>query len=424
MSDEKKSVLKKIRADKAIKFLKEHKLFTAFFVCLCLINLFLILKEKPKVESYTCSTHDKGPYGTSSLFRFLDEKKVKVSRMGTPSFVRLKKKESGNTLVMLSPRFNPPVWEWEHILSWVAQGNRLITSGRTFPKVSFFKDRKGITTYYAREKLDDIEVMLPVHQNCPDVLESNHQVGISFFDKTRTEPGDTILLSHINKNFIHDDMVPLLSMDKKIIGAKKAIGKGEWIVFTQPNPMSNDLLKHSSWYKFALSLLIGNSAFGKSEIIFDEFHNGFRATESLWELLRFYKFDKGLLFLGILGILFLFFSGIRTAPPSVTGYRYVKDVIPGLKAMGNLVCRHKAHSGLLKRELELIKTELVGRSDTNLSESELYALYTRKGRLPGEMTKDDFENRIKEVHSGGNPEPEYMIGTYNLFVHMRKELRL
>ncbi|MFW5785550.1 MAG: DUF4350 domain-containing protein [Chitinispirillaceae bacterium] len=427
MSGEKKqnkSFLKRIRADKTALFIKEHKLFTFFFLLLCIVNISLILKEKPKVDSYSCSTHDRGPYGTSVLFEYLSNKKLKVSRMELPSYTQLKKGTSGKTLVILSPQFTPAAWEWEHILSWVAQGNRLITSGFTGPRSSMFDEQKSIYTFAAREELDSIKVLLPAPENTPEALKPDHQIGISFFDKTKTEPGDTVLLNHLSTTYFKADMVPFLSLKDKVIAAKRAVGKGEWIMFTQPNPLSNTLLKHPSWYKFAVSLIVGNSSFSKREIIFDEYHNGFRATESLWELLRFYKFDRGIIFLCCMGILFLFFTGIRTAPPTVLGYRHVKDVIPGLKAMGNLVCRHKAYNGLLKRELDLIKYEAAGRINKKLSVEELYGLYTRKGKLPRGMTREEFERLIVEAYSGKNTEPETTIRILNLFVHMRKELRL
>lgn len=419
-----KTLIKRIRADKVALFIKEHKLFTLFFLCLCIVNIFLILKEKPKVDSYSCSTHDKGPYGTSVLFQYLSDKRIKVSRMEIPSYTQLKKGTTGKTLVILSPQVTPAAWEWEHILSWVAQGNRLITSGFTGPRTSVFDEQKSLRSFAAREKLDSVEVLLPVHEHGPGFLKADHQIGMSFFDKTKTEPGDTVLLNHLSTVYFQADMVPFLTLKDKIIAAKKAVGKGEWIMFTQPNPLSNTLLKHPSWFKFAISLIIGNTSFSKGEIIFDEYHNGFRATESLWELLRFYKFDRGIIFLGCVGILFLFFTGIRTAPPTVLGYRHVKDVIPGFKAIGNLVCRHKAYKGLLKRELDLIKYEVAGKIKKKISVEELYGLYTRKGNLPRGMTKEEFESLVVEVYSGKNTEPETTIRILNLFVHMRKELRL
>ncbi len=405
-------------------FVKDHKLFTLFFLCLTALNIFLILREKPKVNSMSCSTYDKGPYGTYAFFQHLASNHVRADRMGNPSFVTLKSIDTpGKTLVILSPQFNLPVWEWEYIAKWVAQGNRLITSGVIGPKSSFFSDNQDLNLSLARERLGMVNVVLPVHPSCPQMLEPDYQLGLHFFGIDKREPGDTILLQYIRSSSFTSDMVPFLTVNGKVIAAKRAVGKGEWIMFTQRNPFSNSLLKKRDWHRFAVNVIAGDVRFGNGEILFDEYHNGFKATESLWGLLKFYQLDKGLLFLGCIGLLYLFSCGIRVAPPRSSGYRYVKDVLPGLRAMGNLICRHKAFYGLLQREYEYMKSHFPAKN-IKMDVNGFSQAYLRKGRLPEDMQQGEFEQLIGLIESGSQISPQNTIRILNLFIHMRKELKL
>ncbi len=412
-----------LRISALITFIKEHRFFSLFFITLFTTNILIIIHGSPEVKSLSSSTYDRGPYGTYAFFEHLRESWVEVKRAETPVFNYLKNDSSAKTLLILSPVHTPQAWEWEQILEWVAQGNRLITSGITAPGGSFLSFTTNSPVRLGRIPVSEVDILLPVHRDSPLKLPPDHQIGTPLFGDDKREPGDTILVSYFNT--FTEDMVPFLSMDQKVIGIKRSVGKGEWVLFTQPNPFSNTILTHQQWHQFAVTLLAGDSRFSNGEIIFNEYHNGYKASDNLWGLLRFYRFDHGIMFLCGVGLLFLVFTGIRISPPTVWGKRYAKDVLPGLKAMANLLCRHKAYGGLLRRELELIKGELTGKRGADVSGNELYDLYIRrKGALPPHTDVSEFIHLIDSCIEEKNPARESTLKTLNLFVHIRKDLQL
>ena len=412
---------------KLVLFVNNHRLFTLFFCGCIVLNVWLLLNQKyEKTEFISCSSYDKGPLGTFAFFEDLKEGGASVRRLKLSPFRELSEKtDRGKTLIMLSPLIHPSAWEWDMITSWVAKGNRLITSGFFGPRLAWFhKERIAVT--YAREKIHPVEVLLPVDSvfPYPRKLSPHSLIGASFFQLRKYTSSDSMLIRYFH--FFTPDMLPLLSAGNRPVAVKKAVGRGEWTIFAWQNPFGNTLLRDSTWYEFAVRLLFGNKEY-KGELFFDEYHNGYRATKSLWELLGYYRFTEGIIFLSGLILLYLFFTGIRILPPLPLYKRPEKNVIPGLRAMSMLLYRHKAWDSLLKRELRLIERELVGRGKAGTGKYDLLVTrYLQKGRMPKYVkSKDELISRFRAIDGDvSHLERKDILLLFNLLVFIRKELSL
>jgi hypothetical protein len=364
--------------------------------------------------------------GTYGLFTHLEEVGLPVKRVEQPAYVELKpEKDTGRTLLMLNPLVHPNVWEWDVIMKWVAAGNRLVTSGFYGPRRNWFHVR-DFEVALRESKPERIRLLLPV--------DSTGQFGYTLAstpytghlpDNTEEQPINRKIPFYEIRTF-GAGMQPFLAMDSGAVAAKKAVGTGEWIVFTAPNPFANSVLRDSTWYRFATTLLTADGKFADHRILFDEFHNGFRATKSLWELLKYYKFNTGLLFLGFLLLLYLFFTGIRILPPRPLDTSVDKDPIPGLRAMSRLLMKHRAWPGLIRRELRHLTAGLFKRETREEPAPEdLVDAWLSRYPLPRTVeTRDELVDLIRRASGKKSSSADgETIMLFNTLVSMRKEMK-
>lgn len=410
-----------------ILFVKEHKLFTLFMVSAFLLNLFLLLhKKNEKTEYITCSTYDKGIAGTYGLYRDLEDRGVHVKRLKLPIFKEFDKKDmKNNTLVILSPTFSPGEWEWQLIMDWVAKGNRLITSGFIGPKKMGIFPGLRAESKTTNMAISESRILLPVDERFP---YDESLAGLSRIEKAPLlgqlyKENDSALISYFDS--FGPDVLPFMSYGNKVTALKRVIGEGEWVIFAERNPFSNSILRHPSWYWFATRFFTGDPQYEGKMIYFDEFHNGFRATKSLWQIISYYKFDSGFIYICILILLFLFLTGIRIVTPEAERVHINRNAILGMKAISQLLYKYDAYKGLIDRELHIIKKSLFkGAFDKTIEADQFVVRYLMKRKLPDTVSSreelitliNNIENEFKSFSK------EELLKIFNTLMLMRKEL--
>lgn len=414
--------------ERIITFVKSHKRFTLFITVSFLLNLFLLLQRKnEKTEFITCSTYDKGMLGTYGLYRDLEDRGVPVKRIKLPIFKEIDpENDRRKTLVILSPRFRPHIWEWSIIMDWVANGNRLITSGMLGPKKRGWIPEYNFYTATSNVPAAESYVILPVDTVFPydDTLAKLSQIQLSPIFGQIYKAVDSVQIKHF-KHF-SPDVLPFITHYNKPTAVKKAVGHGEWIAFTEINPFSNSVLREPSWYRFATRLFTGDDWFGGKSILFDEFHNGYRATKSFWQLLTYYQFNTGIIYLCILVLLYLFLTGIRIIPPVPERIHVHRDAIPGMRALAGLLITFGAWKGLLRREAAIIRSDLLKRDTKEPVEmEELLDRYLSRRKMPREVkSKEELAAIFKKVESGISfKDKNETLKIFNIFMFMRKEMR-
>lgn len=409
-------------------FVKEHKLFTLFVVSAFLLNLFLLIYRKnDKTEYITCSTYDKGIAGTYGLFRDLEDRGVPVKRLKLPIFKEFgNKEESNRTLVILSPTFVPGQWEWEMIMEWVAEGNRLITSGFIGPKKMGFLSSINMESQNSRMSISQSNVLLPVDSIFPydeslaalSSIEKAPITGMYYRDS------DSALIQHFTN--LGSNVLPFITYGNKVTALKKAVGKGEWVIFAERNPFSNSILRHPSWYRFTTRLFTGDPKYEGKMIFFDEFHNGHRATKSLWQIVTYYKFDSGFIYISILILLYLFLTGIRIATPATILNPIRRDSIHGIKTFAQLLFKYRSFKSIANREINIIKETLFQSTHIeNRSTEEAVDLYLTQRVMPSTVKdKEELVALLKSVELEFEKlTDEDITKAFNTLMLMRKELK-
>jgi hypothetical protein len=377
------------------------------------------------MEFITCSSYDKGPLGTYAFFQDLEKSGLQVRRLMLSPYSELKEEQDpGKTLIILSPRFIPSTWEWDRIISWTAAGNRLITSGFFGPQYGWFQ-KKDYEIDVTLEPVGPVKVVLPVDSAFPYPGRLAPRSRMDFFPFLNRvfKSSDTVNLRYFES--FSPNMLPLLVQGNKTIAVKRALGRGEWIMFTAINPFSNTMLEDSTWYRFATRLIGGDPKYRLNKVYFDEFHNGYRATRSLWELLRYYRFTDGIILISLLVLVFLFFLGIRILPPPPVYQRPEKDIIPGMQAMSRLLFRYKAWNDLLKRELHCIGSELAGVKDGDrIDPGILVENYLKKNRLPEYVgSHEELVASLHDIERDAERDKKEILKNFNTLVFMRKEMK-
>ncbi len=413
---------------RSLLFVKNHKRFTLFITVSFLLNLFLLLHRKnEKTEFITCSTYDKGMLGTYGLYKDLEDRGVPVKRIKLPVFKEIDPdKDKNKTLVIISPRFNPHIWEWQIIMDWVANGNRLITAGIMGPNKNRWIPEYNFSTRVLNVSAAESFVILPIDTVFPydDTLAQLNQIQRFPLFGQLYKAVDSVRIKYFTK--FGPDVLPLITHYNKPTAIKKVVGEGEWILFTEMNPFSNSVLRVPSWYRFATRFFTGDKSYEGRHILFDEFHNGYKATKSLWQLLTYYQFNTGIIYLCILVLLYLFLTGVRIIPPMNERIHFHRDAIPGMRALAGLLYKFGAWNGLLKREAAIIYSDLCGKSSKEIIEPEQVVVryLTRRKLPPGIKTREELTALFKKVKSSNEKiDKNELIKIFNIFMFMRKETR-
>lgn len=411
-----------------IIFTKAHKWFTLFIIASFLLNLYLVLHKSTKTQTMiSCSTYDRSPLGSYGLYKTLEEQGVPVKRAELPVFKVLNRNiDSCKTLIILSPVFKPQPWEWDQMVEWVSRGNRLITSGifetGNIRWLSYSSSSLAISSI----PVSPTFVTLPVDSVFPynDTLAVRSELDRFLFSNKLFKCSDTVFIRHFTR--FGPDALPLLVYNNKVTAQKKNIGKGEWIAFTDINPFSNSALREATWFTFAIRLLTGDGRYDGKPLIFDEFHNGYRASKGLWQLLIYYKMDQGIIYLSILLLLYLLITGIRIIPPVSIRHHIHRDPIPGLRALSGLLMKFGAWKGLLKKEAALIRFDLIRKNSGNDDIDQFIDYYCTRQKLPqGISCKEDLARLFTRVENEADDiGKNEAIRIFNTFLFMRKEMRL
>lgn len=407
------------------RFVSRHKWFTLFFGVTLTANTLLLVNSAGKSTRYiSCSTFDRGPLGTFGLYTYLAEQGIGLSRMKMSPLKELDpERDQGKTLVILSPRFSVHAWEWQRIVRWVAAGNRLITAGFRLP-INIWESGY-ILVQSTKLVPDSLAVALPVDTvfpyperlpPLPTVDELLQDTWVKDSAKARRTP--TVVLNHAG-------MLPLLTADTSVVAAKRLVGEGEWVIFPYTNPFSNALLTNGKWFRFACKLLTADGRYARGKLLFDEYHNGYRATKSFWELLSYYEFTTGIVFVSSLLLLYLFFTGLRILPPHPRTTPPSRDIVPGLRSVASLFDRFGAHPLLLQREMRLIETSLVGSAAAGSADpADVARAYLEYGTLPPMAgSAEELAERIGTIRQLDKNYPRNRYRElFNLLAYMRKEL--
>ncbi len=412
----------------ALRFIRDHKMFVGFFTAALVLNTWLVLHQATgNTEFITSSTHDRGPLGTYAFYAHLERFGTSVKRIKLPLYRELDAtRQAGRTLLMLNPRFPPNAWEWEKIMDWVRAGNRLITTGTTGPNPSFFQPRE-FTLRTTRKSPSELQVLLPLDATgtTGQTLNPHPHLGLLHFFGSMYQDADSVNLRHFLR--LPPDMFPFVAMGKHTIAAKRRVGDGEWVLFTPFNVFSNTMLRDTTWYAFATKLLTGSARYGKT-LLFDEYHNGYRATQSLWQLLEYYGFTSGIIYLSVLGLVFLFWQGVRIMSPRPLQPGFSRDVIPGIRSMSAVLYRYRAWNGLIRRELNHIRTTLFGRAapenQPNANDI-IHQFRARGGSVPEHIgTEQEIQQSIARVYAGDNLDKRSALSVLNAIACIRKDLKL
>jgi hypothetical protein len=406
-----------------IGFLSEHRLFSMFFIIALIINGFLAgLSVTEKKTFISCSTFDAGPMGTYGFYHYIKNRNTNTNQVRLSYFRTLDPvKDRGKTLFVLSPLFQVGAWEWQRLLDWVAAGNRLITSG----KFTVNRPMDMLISKYSLRKTRGrrIWVSLPVDSEYPYKKTLRPPPDpIHLLDKEwQKNTPDDILINTIP--FLQPGTLPLLCMDTTVIAAKKKYGQGEWVMFACPNPFANRLLQDADWFEFACRLLFGDIKYQSNAFIFDEYHNGYQATKSLWQLLSYYEFTTGMIFLAVIMLLYLFFTGIRIIRPRAIREATSRDLMPGLRSMAGIFYRFKAFSGLIERERRTIARHLFGSKGEQMIAERIVDSYLKTHPLPGNLkSRRDLIQVLKSTNYKGHMRNSDFVTIFNTLMHMRKEL--
>jgi hypothetical protein len=415
------------RLTRSFRFVWEHKAFTLFAVCCFALNVYLVLQRDSARERFiSASTYDAGPLGTQAFYENLLLANVAVSRLQLPPFRQLKHdRDQGMTLIMLSPMVKPSAWEWEFLMQWVANGNRLVTAGLYGPQTFWSTFQQKNQLEHTFERIGPVRVSLPVDTvfPYPEALSPLQPVEkILLGEKAYTRSDSAAFTSF--KTF-QPNTLPFLTHHGKAIAVKKAIGRGEWVLFTPANPFSNTNLRDSTWYRFATRLLTADQRYAGT-VYFDEFHNGYTATQSLWQLLRYYRFDQGLIFGALLILLYLFFTGVRIITPGPRFDAPSRDVLTGMRSMSLFLYRHNGWNALVRNEARYVSAELRRRlPGHSTSWHDIAAEYCRRFRLPPSVRDcADLADQLAAMQAESlSLSKRAATAAFNTLVYLRKEMK-
>jgi len=310
-------------------------------------------------------------------------------------------------------------------MDWVAQGNRLVTAGLFGTSRNGWLSAGGSAVTSSYINSGPTSVLLPVDSRVPypDTLPA-----VPTLDKFRIggmlyRTDGRLQLRHFTR--FSPDALPFLAQGGKVTAVKKLVGRGEWILFTDVNPFSNYTLRDSTWFTFATRLFSGDGQYSGRAVLFDEFHNGYKATKSLWQLLSYFQFDTGLIYICILVLLYLFITGIRITAPGEPRTEFHRDPIPGLQALSGLFIRYGAWKEILQKEAAHILGELARHHHQGTGTAYLVERYASRRKLPpGIATTEELAGIFDRIaHHADTIRKNESIALFNLFMFMRKEMK-
>ncbi len=252
---------------------------------------------------YSTSTYSSGPWGCKALYVVLNESKVPVKRF-RQSYRRL---QSHQGVLVITGPLRTPISQREKVAvqRWIEEGNRLIVCDG--PLNTPFSRIRGADASHKNERvplqrLQSPSSFLHVHlREFPDSARKNlfvplpnvdasARISVSGESRWRKPPKEW-------STVIKDEAGPLL--------ISKKMGKGSVLALADVTLASNAHLGDEQNLRLMLTLLLAGGR--HQEILFDEFHQGHAAEQTLWTYVGSSIFAWALV-QGILGIGLFFLS--------------------------------------------------------------------------------------------------------------------
>jgi hypothetical protein len=233
-------------------------LVLAVFLALIAINFFFAVSTEDQQENEqngSRSSYRASPYGTLAFYTLLEESGYSVTRLEDP-FTELGRRSDLSAIVIIAPpeRYNPTSEEFDSLMDWISGGGLLVVIDR---QIDLTLEQMTAKT----ERLPDQDRVRPLQPT--DYVRGIGAVELSdFAARVKVTAGNVAY--HMG-----DDEAAVL--------ADVSYGGGRIVMLTDPYVVANNGIAKADNVMLALNLF----TYRRSGLIaFDEYHHGFRSSES------------------------------------------------------------------------------------------------------------------------------------------------
>ncbi|MGQ9897327.1 MAG: DUF4350 domain-containing protein [Acidobacteriota bacterium] len=279
------------------RVLTNSRLVTLVVALLLGINLLFYVKPEPDVETDDYadrSTHSSRPYGTLGAYLLLQESGVQVSRW-EQDYRALADRQDVRVVIFVEPRTKPKGRQLRALAEWIGRGGTFIVFERSWslqlgPQKIFPGSRlppEDIESAFGQASVQRVVPWQP-----GGAFQGVTWLGFSFTAKTvmlRPAPlPDTA--DNLPFQFQMAAFVPLAGVKETPAIAEASYGAGRIIYVGDPFVIANQGLGKGNNARFLLNLVRLATHHATGQVVFDDYHHGYRTTNGgLLGLLGYFR---------------------------------------------------------------------------------------------------------------------------------------
>ncbi|WP_058868239.1 DUF4350 domain-containing protein [Chloracidobacterium thermophilum] len=276
-----------------------NSLLVALVVALLLgINLLFYVKPEPDAEmdDYYAdrSTHSGRPYGTLGAYLLLQESGVRVSRW-EQDYRALADRQDVRVVILVEPRTKPTTRQLRALAEWIGRGGTFVMFERSWP-LRLGRQQLLPGSYLPPEGPGSAFSQVPVQRAVPWQPGGAFQ-GVSWLGVS--PKATTVMMQPAPISDTGDDSpfpfqmaacVPLAGVQDTPAVAEVRYGEGRIIHVGDPFVIANQGLAEGDNARFLLNLVRLATRDNAGQVVFDDYHHGYRTTNGgLLGLLGYFR---------------------------------------------------------------------------------------------------------------------------------------
>jgi hypothetical protein len=280
-----------------------NSLLVALVVALLLgINLLFYVKPEPDAEmdDYAAdrSTHSGRPYGTLGAYLLLQESGVRVSRW-EQDYRALADRQDVRVVILVEPRTKPTTRQLRALAEWIGRGGTFVMFERSWP-LRLGRQQLLPGSYLLPEGPGSAFGQVPVQRVAPwqpgGAFQGVSWLGVS--PKATTVKMEPAPISNTGDDppfpfqisFQMTAFVPLAGIQDTPAVAEVRYGEGRIIHIGDPFVIANQGLAEGDNARFLLNLVRLATRDNAGQVVFDDYHHGYRTTNGgLLGLLGYFR---------------------------------------------------------------------------------------------------------------------------------------
>ncbi len=275
-----------------------NSLLVALVVVLLLgINLLFYVKPEPDAEmdEYADrSTHSGRPYGTLGAYLLLQESGLPVSRW-EQDYRALADRQDVRVLIFVEPRNKPKSRQLRALAEWIGRGGTFVIFERSWP-LRLGRQQLVPGSYLPPDDTGSAFGKAPVQRVVPwqpgGAFQGVNWLGVS-------PKATTVTMQQVPASVPADDtpfqfqmatFVPLAGIQETPAVAEVRYGAGRIIYVGDPFVIANQGLAEGDNARFLLNLVRLATHNNAGQVVFDDYHHGYRTTNGgLLGLLGYFR---------------------------------------------------------------------------------------------------------------------------------------